>query len=302
MRRVLKWAGFILAGVLGIVIIAIAVVYLISSSRMNKTYAINVDPVEPVADSAVIARGRHVAVIRGCVDCHGDGLEGKVFIDSPVIAKLTASNLTAGAGGVAEKYTNADWVRAIRHGVKPDGRPVLFMPSHEYYVLSDEDVGALISYIESVPPTDNVLPGNSVGPLGRILYVTGQLPLLPVELIDHDAERPAVPEEGPTAEYGAYLATGCSGCHGMTFSGGKIPGTPPDFIPPPNLTPDVETGLGAWTEEDFYLALKEGIRPDGRSLDVQYMPWNLTAQMTDDELKALWEYFQTLPPKPYGNR
>ncbi len=77
MRRVLKWAGFILAGVLGIVIIAIAVVYLISSSRMNKTYAINVDPVEPVADSAVIARGRHVAVIRGCVDCHGDGLEGR---------------------------------------------------------------------------------------------------------------------------------------------------------------------------------------------------------------------------------
>src|SRR5690606_20928440 len=210
---------------------------------------------------------------------------GKVFIDSPVIAKLTASNLTAGAGGVADKYTNADWVRAIRNGVKPDGRPVLFMPSHEYYVLSDEDVGALISYIESVPPADNVLPGNSVGPLGRILYVTGQLPLLPVELIDHDAERPAVPEEGPTAEYGAYLATGCSGCHGMTFSGGKIPGTPPDFIPPPNLTPDVETGLGAWTEEDFYLALKEGIRPDGRSLDVQYMPWNLTAQMTDDELK-----------------
>lgn len=303
MRRVLKWAGYGLAGLLGVVVIAIAIVYLISSARMNKTYEIAVDPVETaLADSSVIAHGRHVAVIRGCVDCHGDQLEGKIFFDSPVLAELSASNLTAGAGGVADTYSDADWVRAIRNGVNPEGRPLLFMPSHEYYLLSDEDLGALVSYIKSVPPVDNPLPENSVGPLGRILYVTGQLPLLPVELIDHDAERPAAPEAGPTAEYGAYLATGCTGCHGATFSGGKIPGTPPGFIPPPNLTPDVETGLGAWTEEDFYRALKEGKRPDGTSLDEQYMPWPLTAQMTDDELEALWSYFQTLPPKPFGNR
>jgi cytochrome c553 len=102
--------------------------------------------------------------------------------------------------------------------------------------------------------------------------------------------------------YGKYLAVTCTGCHGEGLSGGAIPGTPPDWPPAANLTPDEATGLGGWTEADFFRALREGKRPDGTDLQGDFMPWKLTAKMTDDEIRALWMYLQTLPAKAEGGR
>lgn len=301
MRKLLKWTGLVLGGIVLLAAVALVTVYLLSNARFNQTYAISPVEISVSSDADVVARGAHIATIRGCVDCHGENLGGRVFIDEPPMGTLIASNLTSGKGGVGAQYADGDWDRAIRHGVGPDGKPLLFMPSHEFNPLSDEDLTELVSYIKSLPPVDNELPRSTVGPLGRLLFLAGELPLLPAELIDHEAERAAAPPVGPTAEYGAYLATGCMGCHGHGFSGGKIPGVPPDWPIAANLTPDAETGLGSWTEEDFFRALREGKRPDGRELDSR-MPWNLTAQMTDDEIRALWAYVQSLPAKPMGNR
>jgi cytochrome c553 len=194
-----------------------------------------------------------------------------------------------------------DWVRAIRHGIGPDGKPLLFMPSHEFNVMSDDDLGALIAYIQQLPPVDNELRPNSVRPLGRFLYARGMVPLVPAELIDHNAARPVSPQPGPTPEYGAYLATTCTGCHGESLSGGAIPGAPPSEFPPANLTPDQATGLGSWTEADFFRALREGKRPDGTALASE-MPWQAFAQMSDDEIRALWLHLRSVPPKPEGGR
>jgi mono/diheme cytochrome c family protein len=300
MRRALKWVGFTLGGILGIILIAAAAVYFISNARFNQVYDLALAPVSVSSDSAMIARGRHVATVRGCVECHGDNFGGKVFINEPVIGQLWASNLTTGRGGVGGSYSEADWDRAIRHGVGPDGKPLFFMPSQEYHVLGDEDLSALVSYIKSLPPVDNEMPPSSAGPLGRVLYLTGMLPLIPAELIDHEAPRQAPPAPGPTPEYGAYLATTCMGCHGHGFSGGPIPGEPTG-MDPANLTPDPETGLGNWTEADFFRALREGVRPDGTTL-LPTMPVQLTSQFTDTEISAIWAYLQTVPAQPHGNR
>jgi mono/diheme cytochrome c family protein len=202
---------------------------------------------------------------------------------------------------VGESYTDQDWVRAIRHGIGPDRKPLLFMPSHEYNVLTDEDLSALVAYLRSVPPVDNSPAKSTVGPIGRLLFLKGDLHLLPAEIIDHDAPRPTAPVPGPTAEYGAYLSTGCTGCHGASFSGGKIPGTPPEFPPAANITPDPETGIGAWTEADFFRSLREGRRPDGSELAAE-MPWQLTRQMTDDEIRAIWLHLRSVPAKAEGGR
>lgn len=300
MKRALRWAGYGLLGVLGLVVVALSAIYGASEYRMRKSYDVQPAAVAFRADEATIARGRHVATIRGCVDCHGENLGGKLFIESPGVGKLYATNLTRGEGGAGSTYTDQDWVRAIRHGVRPTGKPLLFMPSHEFYPLSDEDLGGLIAYIESLPAVNGRQPASSVGPLGRALFLAGQLPLLPAELIDHAATPPSAPQPAVTAEYGAYLATGCIGCHGPAYGGGKIPGTPPDFPAAANLTPHA-TGLAGWTEEDFFRALREGRRPDGTELD-PFMPWQLTKQMTDDEIRAIWLYVQTLPPREYGTR
>lgn len=304
MRKVLRLIGFAILGVLGIALIGAIAVYIVSERRINQLYTIEAAELVIPTGAEAVDRGKYLSeAITKCADCHGEGLGGQVFIDDPALGRLVASNLTAGAGGIGGSYTDADWVRSIRHGVGPDGKPLLFMPSDEFNSLSDDDLGALIAYVKSLPPKDSDLPGNSVGPLGRVLFLAGQLPLVPAEMIDHTAERAAAPARGATKEYGKYLADtgGCVGCHGPGFSGGPIPGTPPEWPPAQNITPNRETGLGTWTIADFEIALRTGKRPDGSAIS-EYMPWKATAKMSDEDLEALWLYLQSVPPKAFGGR
>src|SRR5690606_31752500 len=102
--------------------------------------------------------------------------------------------------GVGATYTAIDWERAIRHGIRPDGRPLLFMPAHEFHPLDDADLSALVSYIVNLPPVASEPGARSVGPLGRMLVATGQIPnFVPAELIDHEALHPPAPPAGRTA-------------------------------------------------------------------------------------------------------
>jgi cytochrome c553 len=251
-------------------------------------------------DSAAIARGKHLAVaVAKCTDCHDAGLKGKVFIEDPVFGRLVTSNLTSGRGGVARNYTDAQLARAIRHGVRPDGTPLLFMPSNEFNHFNDEDLAAIVAYVRSLPAVDNDLPATKIGMLPRVLYVTKKLDLVPAEIIDH-AKRPAVVPVGVTREYGQYMAEtgGCFGCHGPGLSGGAIPGAPPSLPKATNITP---TGIGTWTEAQFMQAMRSGTRPNGVSIN-PFMPWQYVGQLTDDELRALWAFLSSVPPKATGTR
>jgi cytochrome c553 len=301
MRGVLKWTALVLGAIVALLLVAVGVLYVVTERGLRRTYAIEPEPVAVPADPASIARGAHVAAIRGCTGCHAESLSGQVLIDVPPLARLSAPNLTPGLGGVVGHYDVSDWVRSVRHGVGTDGKPLLLMPSHELWALSDDDLGVLIAYIRQVPAVQNETPANSVRPLGRLLYALGKFPLVPAELIDHGAPRPRPPAPGPTAEYGAYLVATCTGCHGAGLSGGPIPGAPPDPTPPRNLTPDPETGLGRWSEADFFRAMREGRRPDGAMLS-DAMPWRAFAQMSDDELRALWLHLRSVPAQAEGNR
>jgi mono/diheme cytochrome c family protein len=301
--KVLRWVGRILLALLGLLLIAVAGVYLVSNARLNKTYTI---PQASLAltipsDPARIERGKHLsAAIAKCETCHADNLAGgKMNLDLPPF-RIVGPNLTRGQGGIAGQYSDADWVRAIRHGVSKDGRPLLVMPSQVFNSLSDADLADIIAYVKSVPAVDNQLPSSELKLLGRALLVGGQLPPLPAEVIDHTAPPPAAVPAGVSVEYGRYLATtaACFDCHGPGLSGGPIPGLPPGSPEARNITP---TGIGSWSEADFFRSLREGKRPDGSAIDL-LMPWDATRLMTDDEIKALFMYLKTVPPKPTGNR
>jgi cytochrome c553 len=300
--KVLRWIGWVLVGLIGLVIVAIAGVYLSSSARLNKTYTIPQASVVVTIpnDQASIERGKHLAVaIAKCTTCHGDNLAGQVMADVPPF-RLVATNLTRGQGGVGGQLTDADWVRAIRHGVGPDGKGLLVMPSEDYTDFSDADLANVIAYVKSVPLVDNQLPGMDIRLLGRVLLVSGQVPGPAAETIDHNARRPAAVTPAVSAEYGHYLAQNgaCLGCHGPSLSGGPIPGAPPDVPPAANITP---AGIGTWSDEDFFRALREGKRPDGSVINPA-MPWQRLREMTDDEIKALLMYIRSVPAKPTGNR
>lgn len=302
--KYVRWIALIVGLLLLLPVIAVAAVYGISTMNMSKSYTIPAERLTLAVptDAATIERGRHLVTAVGkCPDCHGERLQGTAMIDDPALGRLVAKNLTKGQGGIGATYTDADFVRALRHGVDPAGRPLLFMPAQEFMHFSDADLGAIIAYVKSVPPVDNVPPASSIGPLGRALYVAGQLELLPAELVDHNAPRPAAPAPGVTPEYGRYLALtgGCMGCHGPGLSGGPVPGTPPDFKPALNITSGGR--LGQWSEADFISAMRTGVTKDGYKLD-EFMPWKAVGQLTDDELKALFAYLKSVPAKEYGNR
>ncbi|MDX1616628.1 MAG: cytochrome c [Candidatus Promineifilaceae bacterium] len=302
MRKLLTWIAVAVGALIGFVLLTTAAVYVISEIRFNRTYDVQVEPVPVPDDPESISYGEHIASIRGCKACHGADLSGEIEFQDPMVGVIANANLTGGRGSEVVDYTVEDWVRAIRHGIGPDGKPLLIMPSNQHYAMSDEDLGALLAYIRSLPPIDNELPELKLALLPRAMYVLGPMDfLVPAELIDHDAPRPIPPERGVTAEYGEYLAGLCSLCHGPGFSGGPIPGTPPDDPPALNLTPGGE--LAGWTFDDFLTAMRTGVTPGGHQLRDEYMPYeSLFGDMTDEEWEAIWLYLKTLPPKEYGNR
>ena len=295
----LRVVALVVVGVLLVLILAAMAVYAISETRLNRTISVPTDSVAVPTDTTAIQRGQHLgSSVALCIDCHGPTLGGKVFVDDPALGRVVAPNLTRGRGGVGATSSDADFVRALRHGVDRGGRPLLIMPSDDYSHFSDADLGTIIAYVRSLPPVDNTLPGNELRPLGRVLVATGQLPLQPADNIDHDAPRPPAPQATVTAEYGKYLAdnAGCPNCHGPGLGGGKVPQAPPDSAPAANLTP---AGIGSWSEADFIRAMRTGARPDGRVLNT-FMPWPYYAQMTDDELRSIWRFLQVVPPRVTG--
>jgi cytochrome c553 len=305
MRKVVKWFGIVLGLLLGLLILAAAAVFAISEYRFNRTYEVAVEPVAIPTDPEAIAYGEHIANIRGCKACHGEDLSGQIEFQDPMVGVIANANLTGGRGSEVIDYTLEDWDRAVRHGIGADGKPLLIMPSQQHTVMSNEDLGALLAYIDSLPPVDNELPDLKLSLPIRAFYVAGGMEgiVVPAEAIDHDAPRPPAPERGPTVEYGEYLVGLCSLCHGPGFSGGYIPGVPPapGEPPPLNLTPGGE--LNGWTFEEFLAAMRTGVTPSGRQLDDDWMPYQtIFGDMTDEEWEAIWLYLQTLPPREYGNR
>ena len=133
------------------------------------------------------------------------------------------------------------------------------------------------------------------------MNVAKEITFLPAELVPHEAPRPISPEPGITAEYGEYLTYSCKVCHGMTLSGGEIPGFPPEWPSAPNLTSGKGSRLPTWGEDGFIEIIRTG-QKHGRNINPDYMPWKSYSHMTDDELRAVYAYLQSLPPKEFGNR
>jgi mono/diheme cytochrome c family protein len=220
-------------------------------------------------------------------------LGGTPFFADPALGDIPAPNLTTGSGGIGAAYSDADLVRAIRHGIDTEGKPLMIMPSSAFWHYSDEDLGAIIAYLRSVPPVDSDPGEKNLKLMGRILVGAGALDVLAAEHIDHSGPCPAGTTPQVNAAYGEYLANtnDCRSCHGPDLAGGQSsePGAPPA----PSLTPGGD--LASWSTTDFFTTMRSGVTPSGRQLDPAFMPWEDYGRMTDDDLTALFLYLQSLP-------
>jgi cytochrome c553 len=299
MRKLLKVLGYAAAGIAAVLVAVATVVYVSSNTKLRKTYAVTPRPVLIPRDAASLARGQHIAETRGCNDCHGKDYAGAKVIEDGAMGRVYGPNLTRGKGGVVAAFHDEDWVRAIRHGVATDGHGLFIMPSEEYSHLSDDDLGAVVAYLKTVPPVDRESVPLQYGPVSRVLLTLGKMKLA-AESIDHANLAPLGVPKAATVEYGRYLAHACVGCHGPNFSGGKIDIGPPDWPQARNLTPDPSGNLAHWTQADFFRAIREGRRPDGSELN-SVMP-RVFGGMDDVELGALFMFLRSLPPVPQGQR
>ncbi|NJN83412.1 MAG: cytochrome c [Caldilineaceae bacterium] len=289
MKTVLKWVAIILGVLIVVALVGGWTLNARGSSNLANAPAVAVVavsmPTDDAALAAAIARGEHLYhAISACEGCHGEDLSGEVMIDARQSAICRPPNLTAGVNGIGAAATDEQLVAALRHGVGHDGRTLALMPSTAYAHLSDEDVAALVAYIRQAAPVDSdVGPRNITFP-GTILFGVFGNSAMPVNVIDHAAVGGAHPAEGPNAAYGEYLIEvgACRDCHAANLAGNVNPNGPPLG---PNITPGSE--LGGWTEEQFLAFMRSGVTPDGRQVSEE-MPWVEYANMTDDEIVALW--------------
>ena len=299
MRRILRWAAAALGILLGVVLLGAAGAYVVSERKLTRAYEAPRDSISVPTDQASVARGEHLfRAIAVCVLCHGEDGGGAVYADLGPVGTVAGPNLTRGRGGLGGTFTHDDWARAMRYGIRRDGTSLIMMPSEVFTYLSRPDLGAVIAYIEQLPPVDREIPPTRFGAVGRALLAAGKLELLVAPKTPRIPLSQAIPP-ARTPEYGRYLANiaGCHGCHGFGLSGGRVAG--PENLPPAsNLTP---AGLGRWTEADFVRAMREGERPDGAPID-EFMPWRILRRMSDEELGALWAYLQSVPPREFGNK
>lgn len=293
MKKVFKWIGIVLGSLVGLLLVGGVVLFLNGNARLNKTYDFPPSNIVIPTDTASIEFGKHRAETL-CESCHGKDLGGVVnWFNADPLGTIDSANLTAGEGGIGQEFTSdEDYVRAIRHGIDPDGKP-LFMPAvFSTSYLSDEDLGAVIAYLRTIPSVDRKTNGQRLTPLAKIMLAAGTLGKLPVEAVSHETQVSA-PERGVSVDYGNYLVNtnDCRVCHGQELAGGKHP-DPTLAIITPNLTPGGEVGF--WSEEDFINTIRTGITPGDHQFS-EHMPWETYKLFTDDELKAIYMYLQSLP-------
>ncbi len=299
MRRWITW----ITGILGLIVLLLIGAAMtgkqLAQQKRTRQVAVTVAAVPLPTDAASLERGRYLFLSRGCAECHGANGGGREFIHDGKGMRVAGPNISTGAAAVAA-YRNEDWVRTIRHGVKPNGQPVFIMPSEDFNRFTDADLGALIAHVQSLPP---VTGGDAVMELPLPVQVLYGLGLIPdaAQKIDHSLP-PAQPVPvAVSVEHGAYVANMCIGCHGPGLSGGKIPGGPPEWPAAANLTPGEGSAMARYKDvQQFTAMLRSGTRPDGSA--IQVMPFETLRELNEVDAQAVYAYLQTVAAKSFGGR
>lgn len=255
---------------------------------------------------------RHVV---GCTDCHGERdwtkysapqmrqHEGRGGMQFPIgVGRLVAPNISPTH---LSSWTDGEVLRAMTEGISKDGSALFpMMPYENYRSMAREDAEAVIAFIRTLPAQDNTPPRTQLDfPLNFI-----------VRTIPRPATLPATrPDPADKVTYGRYLTTlaSCAECHTMQEKGQKLPGMAfaggmefkmrsGGVQRSANITPDVETGIGRWTEEAFVERFKKiaDLPDDALALNGRpntEMPWRDYGGMTREDLAAIYAYLRTVP-------
>ncbi|HEY1632757.1 MAG TPA: cytochrome c [Rhizomicrobium sp.] len=279
MSLIWRWFGWGAGLVALIGLVALGSAWLYSESVIERHYPLLSMDV-PVSDKPdVVARGARLAKLTGCLGCHGETLQGKKIRDGSFA--IVAPNLTR------TDLTDEEIARAIRDGLKPDGKSLWAMPSEAYTYMSVADVAALVCYVRSLKPGGEPTPPVKFKRRDRIAILGGNLEPVAMRVQEMDSSL----DLGPRYEGGRYIArTTCAACHGL-----GLDGTPDGRVPNLNI-------VSRYRLSDFFALLREGRTPDRHPAPIMHaLARPRFSEFRDYEVMALHDYLSAraaaLPPR-----
>jgi cytochrome c553 len=283
MKRIAKWIGIGLGSLVGLLVLAAIGVFLVSGYMLGRTHQAKAETL-PAPSAQLLADAPRQARIQGCLTCHGEGLRGKVMVDSPPFGRITAPNLTE----VAARASDQQLAAAIRQGIGHDGRALFVMPSPQYARLSDAEVAALIAFIRSQPRASGNVEGFRAGPIARAVLVAGKLrPVM--ARVDEYRTRMPIPVGAEHAAGHRLAANGCSECHGPALEGQKMEEG--------SVTPDLSIA-GAYDLDQFKTLLRTGKTPGNKKLVLmKEVAEKDFVHLNDAEIESLHGYLRARAEK-----
>lgn len=267
--------------------------YVQANARIHRIYQPEIAGYWADAPPGDPVRGaRFVNGVVRCGECHAPDLGGKVVVDSG-LGTIVAPNITAGGRRVGT-YDLDDWIRAIRHGVEPDGRGLWLMPVTRLRNIDRRDLADMVAYLQTTRSVGRQPGESELSLFGKTAVGYGRIPLIAAETLSSattvEATEPRLPVAvGPTVVYGRYLAeiAGCAECHGADLAGLAI-----DEMQAPALRGG---NAATWELETMTRLMRTGQRPDGSSVDDNLMPIRDYMLLTDLEIEALWRFIRAPP-------
>jgi cytochrome c553 len=271
MRRFWKWAGIGVGAIALVSLVAISYVYIASEQIIAQRYPLPPSHIHASADPEVIALGAHLMRPYGCADCHRPNLQGTYIADFG----MRSRNLTR----LAQTFSDADFDRAIRKGLRPDGTSIAeSMPSDSFQYMPDRDVMAIVSYIRSLKPAGPDVPAPSYDLKTRWDVLRGTKKVVQAWF---PLQKPAL-DVGPRYTRAREMAmSACGECHGTSLEG---QGGPPPT--PPNLTI-----VASYERADFLKFMRTGKAAGNRELPMMSAVARVRiSHLSDAEINALYDY------------
>lgn len=309
MKKLLKILGI----VLGVAVLAIIVFVIYVNVRGTGSHEVNVPAIPNVeVTPARVERGERIASML-CKNCHlspeTGKMTGRMLKEVPQFGKIYSRNITKDPEIGIGKWSDAEIIYFIRTGINPKSGKFIppYMPKLLH--ISDEDLRSVVAFLRSDMP--EVQADKSEFPESEPSFLSKFLSLVafhPYEYPKHEIPDPDTSNQLAWGKYLTLYQIECFACHSKDFKtmnvevpeksegffGGGNQMTDEDGKPITtlNITPDEETGIGKWSEEEFIKALRSGIVPNGPALRNPMIPY-LT--LTDAEAKAIYAYLRTVP-------
>ncbi|RYY40446.1 MAG: cytochrome c [Chitinophagaceae bacterium] len=309
MKKVLRYLGILLLVL--IVLVGLFASYI--SIRGIPAYTAEKVELHVDATKARLAQGQKLASML-CRNCHLDAntnkFTGRLLSEAPQFGVIYSRNITNDKAHGIGNWTDGQLAYLLRTGIKPDGSYLPpYMPKLVH--LSDEDLYSVIAFLRSghawVEADNTVQPDTKPSFLTKFLTNIKAMKPFP-----YPKQPIAAPDTTDRVAWGRYIALGqleCFSCHSRDFAkndyfnpekspgffggGNELFNTAGKKIVSLNITMDKNTGIGNWSEDDFIRAVKYGQVPNGG--DPLREPMQPYAQLTDNEVRAIWAYLKTVP-------